>query len=173
MDPEGATKEEVKLLNRFIEAAACFFDGKKLSEDSETRVRSAAMKIGISELFVDQLIEQANTKNMEKKQQENPTPIAPFTPDTRHDANSGFYTVEIKNSPNAKTETDNVGCSIWDSISKNFAYISKQARCFDETSSINSSPSQSWEEELQPIGPRIAAPQPRFDASRDARRGYV
>lgn len=54
--PEGASEEEIKLLNRFIEVASGDFGGNKLSAESESRVRFAAVKIGLTPKFVDQLL---------------------------------------------------------------------------------------------------------------------
>jgi len=56
--PEGASKEEFSLLNRFIEVASTNFGGNKLSVESESRVRSAALKVGLASKFVDQLLKQ-------------------------------------------------------------------------------------------------------------------
>ena len=56
--PEGASKEEFSLLNRFIEVASTNFGGNKLSVESESRVRSAALKVGLTSKFVDQLLNQ-------------------------------------------------------------------------------------------------------------------
>ena len=60
--PEGASKEELKLLNQFIEVASSNFGGNKLSAQSESRVRSAALKVGLTSKFVDQLLNQQNSK---------------------------------------------------------------------------------------------------------------
>ncbi|OEU15361.1 hypothetical protein FRACYDRAFT_240047 [Fragilariopsis cylindrus CCMP1102] len=54
--PEGTSKEELNLLNRFIEVASSNFGGNKLSAESESRVRSAALKVGLTSKFVDQLL---------------------------------------------------------------------------------------------------------------------
>jgi len=56
--PEGATKEEIDLLNRFIDVASSDFGGQTLSAESEARVRSAALKVGLTSKFVDQLLKQ-------------------------------------------------------------------------------------------------------------------
>jgi len=60
--PEGATKEELKLLNQFIEVASSNFGGNTLSAESESRVRSAALKVGLTSKFVDQLLNQTMKK---------------------------------------------------------------------------------------------------------------
>ena len=65
--PEGATEEELKLLNHFIEVASSNFNGNTLSADSEARVRSAALKVGLTSTFVDQLLNQTKTEKEEKK----------------------------------------------------------------------------------------------------------
>ncbi|VEU36294.1 unnamed protein product [Pseudo-nitzschia multistriata] len=54
--PEGATKEEIDLLNRFIDVASSDFGGQILAPESEARVRSAALKVGLTPKFVDQLL---------------------------------------------------------------------------------------------------------------------
>jgi hypothetical protein len=56
--PEGATKEELNLLNHFIDVASSNFGGNMLSAESESRVRSAALKVGLTSKFVDQLLDQ-------------------------------------------------------------------------------------------------------------------
>ena len=60
--PEGATEEELKLLNHFIEVASSNFGGNILSADSESRVRLAALKVGLTSKFVDQLLNQTMSK---------------------------------------------------------------------------------------------------------------
>ena len=60
--PEGATKEELKLLNQFIDVASSNFGGNTLSAESESRVRSAALKVGLTSKFVDQLLSQTTKK---------------------------------------------------------------------------------------------------------------
>lgn len=65
--PEGATEEELKLLNHFIEVASSNFNGNTLSADSEARVRSAALKVGLTSTFVDQLLNQTMKEKEEKK----------------------------------------------------------------------------------------------------------
>ncbi len=64
--PEGATEEELKLLNHFIEVASSNFNGNTLSADSEARVRSAALKVGLTSKFVDQLLNQTMSEREEK-----------------------------------------------------------------------------------------------------------
>eukprot|EP00536_Pseudo-nitzschia_multiseries_P016851 jgi/Psemu1/48133/gm1.48133_g len=56
--PEGATREEIELLNRFIDVASTDFGGQVLSAESEARVRAAALKVGLTSKFVDQLLNQ-------------------------------------------------------------------------------------------------------------------
>jgi hypothetical protein len=60
--PEGATKEELNLLNHFIDVASSNFGGNSLSAESESRVRSAALKVGLTSKFVDQLLYQTMKK---------------------------------------------------------------------------------------------------------------
>jgi len=64
--PEGATREEIELLNRFIDVASSDFGGQTLSAESEARVRAAALKIGLTSKFVDQLLHQT-TKPSESR----------------------------------------------------------------------------------------------------------
>ncbi len=66
--PVGATDEDLKLLNRFIDVASGNFGGNKLSSESETRVRAAAHKIGLTPKFVDQIL---------KQQEQQPHPAGP------------------------------------------------------------------------------------------------
>ena len=60
--PEGATKEELNLLNQFIDVASTNFGGNTLSKESESRVRTAASKVGLTSKFVDQLLNQTMKK---------------------------------------------------------------------------------------------------------------
>jgi len=71
--PEGATEEELKLLNHFIDVASSNFGGNTLSADSESRVRAAALKVGLTEKFVDQLLNQTIKR-------ENPSSRLSFEP---------------------------------------------------------------------------------------------
>ncbi|KAG7359649.1 hypothetical protein IV203_034747 [Nitzschia inconspicua] len=64
--PEGTTSEDLKLLNRFIEVASGNFGGNKLSAESESRVRAAAFKIGLTPKFVDQMLKQQSEHNNTK-----------------------------------------------------------------------------------------------------------
>ena len=170
--PEGATQEDLTLLNRFIEVASCNFEGKKLSNESEARVRSAAQKVGISDKFVDQLIEQARVNNEKSNAAatletvpDNPVPVSgihggvqepaqshfyphPNSPSTRGDA-STFYTLDLtslkRRNRDANTYVTNAGCQAWESITKTLRHL---ARCNggggDDASSISSG---TWEEE--------------------------
>jgi hypothetical protein len=70
--PEGTTSEDLKLLNSFIEVASGNFGGNKLSAESESRVRAAAFKIGLTPKFVDQILKQQQEKS-------NSNPNDPFT----------------------------------------------------------------------------------------------
>ena len=56
--PQGPSGEDLTLLNRFIEVSSGNFGGNKLSAESESRVRNAALKIGLTPKFVDQLLKQ-------------------------------------------------------------------------------------------------------------------
>ncbi|KAL3906169.1 MAG: hypothetical protein SGILL_009380, partial [Bacillariaceae sp.] len=55
---QGPSGEDLTLLNRFIEVSSGNFGGNKLSAESESRVRTAALKIGLTPKFVDQLLKQ-------------------------------------------------------------------------------------------------------------------
>jgi hypothetical protein len=151
--PEGASEEELKLLNRFIEVAASNFDGKKLSADSESRVRAAALKVGLSEKFVDQLLEQARANN-EKDAANAPvsTVGVPHSPVTRGDG-SGYYTVDLTRATKRtrKTATDGteVGCQAWENITstlKSWANCGGGGGGGDDGSSISSAPSVEWKQ---------------------------
>jgi hypothetical protein len=52
------SRDELTLLNQFIEVSSGNFGGNKLSAESELRVRAAALKIGLTPKFVDQLLKQ-------------------------------------------------------------------------------------------------------------------
>ena len=121
--PEGATEEELNLLNRFIEVAAGNFEGKKLSADSEKRVRAAAEKVGLSQKFVDQLLVQANANNEARQQNQNspvPSEVDAIEEQTRDDA-STYYTYERSQfTRSAKKRARDVGCNAleqWDYLS--------------------------------------------------------
>jgi hypothetical protein len=154
--PEGATEEELQLLNRFIEVAACNFDGKQLSSESEAKVRSAALKVGLSEKFVDQLLNQAQARNEKKRSHKAPLSTVggeygryqrPDSPHTPGGAET-IYTVDLtKATKRRKTATDAtvVGCpSLWESLTKN---VKNWANCGDDGSSISTVPSVSWEDD--------------------------
>jgi hypothetical protein len=158
--PEGATEEELKLLNRFIEVAASNFEGKKLSSDSEARVRLAALKVGLSEKFVDQLLEQAQAQNDKQAIKAPLSTIGgahgeyqvPQSPDnnagTIGDGETTFYTVDLTRATKRRkkaTDATAAGCNVWENIQKNIKYWTN-INCGDDGSSISSTPSVSWED---------------------------
>lgn len=122
--PEGATEEQVNLLNRFIEVAASNFDGKKLSADSEKRVRAAAEKVGLSQKFVDQLLQQANTNNasrtMEATTEDIPIPavgVPDYSMEEDLDEASTYYTRDrTQSSKRTKKRVQDVGCNAWEQL---------------------------------------------------------
>jgi hypothetical protein len=57
--PPGVTEEEIRLLKRFIDMN---FNGHQLTPESQARVRDAAAKVGLSEVLIDQMLEQARLK---------------------------------------------------------------------------------------------------------------
>jgi hypothetical protein len=181
-EPEGATEEEIKLLNRFIEVAASNFDGKRLSAESETRVRAAALKVGLSEVFVDQLIQQANEENSKYKQFEPRSTRSyvqkhPYTPNTQASSRSFEISRAQKEArkANAAAETTFAsGCQFWESLTQNLTYWTKPicGDVLDDASSVGlmSAPTLSWDEDASKH-PHPA--QPRTPAEKDDRRGYV
>ncbi|KAL3941746.1 MAG: hypothetical protein SGBAC_003958 [Bacillariaceae sp.] len=68
--PEGVPKEDVKLLERFIQLSTSQIEGKHLSAASESRVRSAAANVGLAEDVIDQMLEQARWKIEQKEADE-------------------------------------------------------------------------------------------------------
>lgn len=171
--PEGATEEELNLLNRFIEVAASNFDGKKLSADSERRVRAAALKVGLSQKFVDQLLEQANIKNESGKEEYAPvsTVGVPTSPDNTRTAGdaSTYYTHDMTQfTRKTKKEPEEAGCSVWEQLDSLAETIRGWANCGgtttvspnekrneenhnshdDDGSSISSVPSDPFRDEL-------------------------
>ena len=147
---EVPSEEDMQLLNRFIEVSATGFDGKKLSSDSEARVRTAALKVGLSEKFVDQMIQQAYAAAAEKKKpHESQSGKFPHTPQT-HASQSGYYTVDVSRS-NTEKKHELAGCYGWESIQQNFAQWLKPMTCGgrDDASSVSSEPTISWEEDAR------------------------
>jgi hypothetical protein len=175
-EPEGATEEEIKLLNRFIEVAASNFDGKRLSAESETRVRAAALKVGLSEVFVDQLIQQANDENNKNKQFEpRSTKSYPHTPNTQASRTFEITRAEKearKANAAAETSTFASGCQFWESLTQNLKYLTKCGDGLDDANSVGlmSAPTLSWEEDAFR---KEHPPRPRTPAEKDGRRGYV
>jgi hypothetical protein len=167
--PEGATEEELKLLNRFIEVAACNFEGKKLSSDSEARVRSAALKVGLSEKFVDQLLEQAQSKN-ELKSTKAPvsTVGGPLGGNYQvpgdnitagGDGETAYYTVDLTRATKRRKKATDVtvtGCNVWEEIQKNIKYWTN-INCGDDGSSISSAESRGPATPRTPGGRNIRA----------------
>lgn len=125
--PEGASEEDVKLLNRFISLAKSNFDGKKLSAASEARVRKAALKVGLSEGMVDQLIEQARAKNEQRHQyhdsQPDPVSMFPDAGDYVYQASPrGFHNDRRK----AHDESENPcsdPCQVLSNLKENLLYF--------------------------------------------------
>ena len=155
--PEGATEEEIRLLNRFIEVASGNFDGKKLSAQSELRVRSAASKVGLSERFVDQLLEQGQSAN-----KEDGSKVPAFTvgeeggyqrPESGDDGYT-YYTVDLTGARGqSKPDTDNTGggCApMWDNFTKS---LKAWTTCGDDGSSVSSTPSATWIEDITAENP--------------------
>lgn len=66
--PVGVSHEDVKLLHRFIELSTSDNQGRQLSPDSEVRVRAAAIKVGLAEAVIDQMLEQARWKRAQLQQ---------------------------------------------------------------------------------------------------------
>ena len=148
--PEGATEEELKLLNHFIDVASSNFGGNTLSADSESRVRAAALKVGLTEKFVDQLLNQTI-------QREDPSSRLSFVPseqpppvyekdDARKDYNmhlqhdgSNFvaneyggdnatnddmdYSQRQRGRERRRHESTPDNCSAWDSLGKTFGLL--------------------------------------------------
>lgn len=148
--PEGATEAELNLLNRFIDVAAGNFDGKKLSADSERRVREAAKKVGLSQKFVDQLIDQANTKNhvghqrhhqhQHHPQQQHPiasvgVPAETPTSHTREGETSTYYTHDMTQftsqtgKKRSAASSNEAGCNVWESWDTLAATVKGWANC--------------------------------------------
>jgi hypothetical protein len=179
--PEGATAEELRLLNKFIEVAATNFDGKKLSEDSEVRVRVAALKIGLSQMLVDQLLEQAKANNSKIPHSTRNRVHDPSSPGTH--AGETYYTDytsrldgadKIATSPSGATT--NPGCQFWESVTQNFSYWTKQPTCgkYDDTSSISSIQSLTHQEATKTTKVNEDKSQDKRQGSaQDTRRGYV
>ena len=183
-EPEGATEEEIELLNRFIEVAASNFNGKRLSADSETRVRAAALKVGLSEVFVDQLIQQANDENSKSNKQFEPQSTRSYvqkclrTPNTQASRSFEITRAETEaRKANAAAETTMFasGCQVWESLTQNLTYWTKPITTCgdvsDDASSVGlmSAPTLSWEEDAS----KQQHPPQRTPAQNDGRRGYV
>jgi hypothetical protein len=167
--PEGATNEELTLLNRFIEVASGNFGGNKLSAESEARVRSAALKVGLTPKFIDQLMRQHEQRDpsdnvnnpfdfMDSQQElhqyhDYPPSVPPSVPAYGGEA-STYYSVDVTRTTKQtkKTEASEAGCSVWDTISKNVGYALaktcgiKNPMGKDDGSSISSAPS--WEDNV-------------------------
>jgi hypothetical protein len=60
--PEGVPREDVQLLERFIQLSTSRIEGNHLSADSEARVRAAASNVGLAEDVIDQMLQQARWK---------------------------------------------------------------------------------------------------------------
>lgn len=193
--PEGATEEELNLLNRFIEVAASNFDGKKLSADSEKRVRAAAVKVGLSQKFVDQLLEQANANNEARQAQlqQNfsvPTEVdATDDQETRDDA-STYYTHDMTQfTRRARKRVRDVGCNAWEQWDNLTNLVRGWANCGalgdvhhededDDASSISSTEDPYRDELTRKLrkGQRGKAKKKRtsqHQKSQSERRGYV
>eukprot|EP00934_Nitzschia_sp_Nitz4_P001948 Nitzschia sp. Nitz4//scaffold70_size99833//37274//43294//NITZ4_004594-RA/size99833-processed-gene-0.9-mRNA-1//1//CDS//3329557132//1948//frame0 len=161
--PEGATEEELNLLNRFIEVSASNFDGKRLSADSERRVRAAALKVGLSQKFVDQLLEQASANNGAMAAA---APIAtvgvPSSPQTRGAGDaSTYYTHDMTQFTNKenkrKPENTSTGCNVWEPLESLAETLRAWANCGaktttkeddDDGSSISSVQTDPYRDEL-------------------------
>jgi hypothetical protein len=170
--PEGATQEELKLLNRFIEVAASNFEGKKLSSDSEARVRSAAIKVGLSEKFVDQLLEQAQAKNKRKSMKAPLSTVGgahggnyqvPHSPDNitaGGDGETTYYTVDLTRATKRRKKATDVtvaGCNVWEEIQKNIKYWTNINCGGDDGSSISSADTRGPATPRTPGGRNIRA----------------
>ena len=116
--PEGISDEDLKLLNRFVEVASINFDGKRLSPESEQRVRAAAAKVGLSQKFVDQLLQQATENNTTSYPAGNfPIPVGGVASPTLSDDQSTYVTND-QGRPTTprrrkKRSKEDVGCDAW------------------------------------------------------------
>jgi hypothetical protein len=131
--PEGASEEELNLLNRFIEVAASNFDGKKLSAESEKRVRAAAEKVGLSQKFVDQLLEQANANNQARNkviEEESPVPSVGVPTSPLYDDQSTYYTNDkTQFTKRSSKRPRDVGCNPWESLEQLSNMVRQWANC--------------------------------------------
>jgi hypothetical protein len=66
---EGASANEIELLSRFMKLAAPVMSGNRLSKDEETKLRSTAAGVGISEKLLDELL-----RDTVSEKQEQPAP---------------------------------------------------------------------------------------------------
>lgn len=116
--PDGISDEELKLLNRFIEVASTNFDGKKLSPESEIRVREAAEKVGLSQKFVDQLLQQANANNAGPNYGNFPVPAVGVPTSPMFDDQSTYVTndnmTRSTNTRRRKRSERDVSCNAWE-----------------------------------------------------------
>ncbi len=131
--PEGATEEELNLLNRFIEVAASNFDGKKLSVDSEKRVRAAAEKVGLSQKFVDQLLGQANANNGVRNSGSEQGPVPSVgVPTSPLDDESTYFTHDKTHATDrVKKHSKDVGCNAWEQWDNLTNLLRQWANCGD------------------------------------------
>eukprot|EP00980_Cylindrotheca_fusiformis_P028391 scaffold22596_cov131-Cylindrotheca_fusiformis.AAC.20 len=67
--PEGVSQDDVKLLHRFIQLSSSDTLGRPLSADAEARVRAAAIKVGLAEVVIDQMLLQARWRREQNQQQ--------------------------------------------------------------------------------------------------------
>jgi len=117
MAPAEIYDEDLMLLNRFVEVASINFDGKRLSPESEQRVRAAAEKVGLSQKFIDQLLRQASANNTATNPRGN-FPLPSIGVPTLHDDQSTNATNYMTQStqprrPKKRNKRD-VGCNAWE-----------------------------------------------------------
>ena len=115
---EDISDEDLKLLNRFVEVASINFDGKRLSPESEQRVRAAAAKVGLSQKFVDQLLQQANANNTTQYSAGNFSLAAvgvssPALSDDQSTYVTNDQTRSTKPKRRKKRSKEDVGCDAW------------------------------------------------------------
>ena len=89
---EGASANEIELLSQFMKLAAPVMSGNRLSKDEETKLRSTAAGVGISQKLLDELLrDKVSGKHT-------PSPPPKYVPETTMDsseaiANSRGYDV--------------------------------------------------------------------------------
>jgi hypothetical protein len=120
----------LKLLNRFVEVAASNFDGKRLSPESEQRVRKAAEKVGLSQKFVDQMLHQSVAYNT--TQNAGYSPVAAIGVPSL-DERSTYVKNAATRSPRPgrqrKRSRRDVGCNAWEQWENLTSVVRGWANC--------------------------------------------